>query len=129
MKTRIGLESLIDKDKLKKLVKGNVLWSVQYDSDTNTVSTLPLIFQEYVKAPGNKEGVWGRVSEAMENDKGEFFIIKEKVGEEEKELTHVTDMSIGIFFEKEIAIKMFRAEFEKIVDACNKALDLLKEKK
>lgn len=131
MKTRIGLESFLDKDNLKKLEKGNVLWSVQWDSDTNKVTPLPLIFKEFVKAPGNKDGVWGVVTEAIVNEKGEFSVIVEKDEKGvEKELSHVTDLSIGVFLDKVEALKRFKEEMENIVDACQKAIDLenMKEK-
>lgn len=124
---RIGVDSRPDKEKLKKLPENTVVWSAEYDAGSGQVTPLPLIFKGYIKAPSKAEeaGVWGKVADAVKDKDGGYsvILISDKPGEEPKESVHVTDLSVGVWFNPKDALVAFKAEMEKIVKACDKAIE------
>lgn len=123
---RIGVDSRPDKEKLKNLEENTVLWTAEYDAGSGTVTGLPLLFRGYIKAPSKSEeaGVWGKVVDAVKNSDGTYsaILISDGKDSEPKESTHVTDLSIGVWFNPKDAIVAFKAEMEKVVKACDEAI-------
>ena len=60
----------------------------------------------------------------MKNSDGTYsaVFISDGKDSEPKESTHVTDLSIGVWFNPKDAIVAFKAEMGKVVKACDEAL-------
>lgn len=132
---RIGLESRQDLDQLKNLKENTILYSCEYNDGSGTVDPCVYLFKGYVKAPNNKSqnGIWAKIATAEKDEKGNYVpmltstTVKVPGQEEEKENfkedIHVTDISVGLWFNPKDAFIAFRAKMQEIVDACDKAIE------
>lgn len=129
MKVNIGLKSNVEKDILKDLKDGDVLFSAYYDHGMGKTETQALIFRGYVDAPNNSKGVWGKYVEAAyyDEDKQEYAPImktrkKEDGTEETVEDIKVNDLSIGVFLTQFDALKAWKQVAKKIYESAEDAV-------
>lgn len=129
MKMNIGLTSNVDKDILKDLKDGDILFSAYYDHGFGKTETQALIFRGYVDAPSNSKGVWGKYVEAAYYDaeKKEYVPImktckKEDGTEETVEDIKVNDLSIGVFLTEKAALEAWEQMTKKIYDSAKEAV-------
>ena len=120
MRTNTGISSGIDKDIMKDLKKGDVLYSAVYDNGCGRTSIEKFVFDEYVKQPGNNIGVWAKYAEVVcENDDGTYELAQKvhrnEDGTESNEIAwRVNDISLGLFLDPLSALKAWEKDKSQI---------------
>lgn len=65
---KIGLNSDLTEDQLKKLREGDTLYSAYYDRGFNKTDVTEYTFEEYIDAPcDEKTGVWARLKDSSDD--------------------------------------------------------------
>lgn len=129
MRKNIGLESNIEKDIIKNLKNGDILYSAVYDNGFGTTETEEYIFREYIKAPGNSKGVWARYVpvESYDSDGKPNPVMKDHKNEDgttsQVEDSRVNDISVGLFLNKIDALKAWEKVAEKIYKSAKEAVE------
>lgn len=136
MRTNTGIKSGIDRDIMKDLKKGDILYSAVYDNGCGRTSIEKFVFDEYVKQPGSK-GVWAKYAEVVyENDDGTVELAQKvhrnEDGAESNEIAwRVNDISVGLFLDPLSALKAWEKVAFNIYSSAKRAVRDLeaKEKK
>lgn len=128
MRTNTGIKSGIDKDIMKDLKKGDVLYSAVYDNGCGRTSIEKFVFDEYVKQPVNSKGVWAKYAEVvLENEDGTYELAKKvhrgEDGKETEEIAwRVNDISIGLFLDPLSALKAWEKVAFNIYSSAKRAV-------
>lgn len=129
MKQNIGLKSNVDRDILKDLKDGDILYSAYYDHADGKTQSQALIFRGYVDAPGNSKGIWGKyVEAAYYDDETKTYkpIMKEHKKEdgtvEDVEDIKVNDLSVGVFLTEKEAFEAWLKVAKAIYDSAKEAV-------
>lgn len=129
MRKSIGLKSGVDKERLKSLKDGDVLYTAVYDNGSGLTEAVPFVFREYVKAPGNNKGIWAKLTEVESiGPDGEMILAtrdhtNQKGDIETVEDSKVNDISSGIFLDKKSALESWKEMAKKIYDSACRAVE------
>lgn len=112
MRTNTGIKSGIEKDIMKDLKKGDLLYSAVYDNGSGRTENEVFMFEEYVKAPSNSKGVWAKYVEVthMSTDGSDIELAMKDHKNEDGSVTkepdwRVNDVSVGLFLNPVDALK------------------------
>lgn len=126
MRKNLGLKTGIDKDVLKSLKEGDLLWSAVYDHASGLTEPVAFQFKEYVKAPNNSKGIWARIVEveAIDKDGKVTLATRDHIDQNGNktlvEDSKVNDISSGLFLDKRSALKGWQKVAERIYkSACD----------
>lgn len=129
MRANLGVKSWIDKDIIKDLKKGDILYSAVYDNSIGVTDVVKFMFEEYVKSPGNSKGVWAKYVEIVsEKDDGTYEVAtKPHKGEDGKTEDapdwRVNDISIGLFLDPLSALKAWEKVAQGIYGSAKRAVE------
>lgn len=131
MRKNLGLKTGIDKNVLKSLKKGDLLWSAVYDHASGLTEPVAFQFKEYVKAPNNSKGIWARIVEveAIDKDGSPTLATREHLNQDgDKTLVEdskVNDISSGLFLDKRSALEGWQKVAEAIYKSACEAVESL----
>ncbi len=128
MRTNTGIKSGIERDIMKDLKQGDILYSAVYDNGSGRTSVEKFQFDSYVQQPGNSKGVWAKYCEiAIDNGDGTYELCKkmhknEDGTETEEPAWRVNDISVGLFLEPIDALKAWERVAFNIYSSAKRAV-------
>lgn len=129
MRANLGVKNNIDKNVMKELKKGDILYSAVYDNSTETTDVEKFVFEEYVKSPSNSKGVWAKYVEIVSEKEDGTYEVATKPYKNENGKTEnvpdwrVNDISIGLFLDPLSALEAWEKVTEKLNSSAKRAIE------
>ncbi len=135
MRTNTGIKSGIERDILKDLKQGDILYSAVYDNGSGRTTTECFQFDSYVKAPGSSKGIWAKYVEIISmNPDGTVAEVMMKDHKNEDGTTtkepdwRVNDVSCGLFLDPLSALQAWEKVAFSIYSSAKRAVEEAKNK-
>lgn len=132
MRANLGVKNNIDKNVMKELKKGDILYSAVYDNSTETTDVEKFVFEEYVKSPNNSKGVWAKYVEIVSEKEDGTYEVATKSYKNENGKTEnvpdwrVNDISVGLFLNPLSALEAWEKVTEKLNSSAKRAVEIYK---